>query len=255
MALAGLIVRDGSGVPRVGMLGAGPSVAAVAAAWKVQVGPFPYVHQIANAIQISGLSAAEQVDIAPATGIPAGQARIDVVCWDQIAAALTVVQGVPGTSPVVPSNGSLAVVARVRVNSGDGMVVAEQVTPAFTITALAGQAGIWLKAAATGSPSDRAALRNGWTNNENANWAGLQTRFTPGVTNITGAVTKAGAYASLEVIAQLAPGMFPEVPTMLPAAYGTQGGYVLARPNGTIVTVQAGAGGQIAIGGVIVPGS
>lgn len=136
MALAGLIVRDGSGVPRVGMLGAGPSVAAVAAAWKVEVGPFPYVHQVANAIQVSGLSAAEQVDIAPATGIPAGQARIDVVCWDQVAAALTVVQGVPGTSPVVPANGSLAVVARVRVNSGDGMVIAGQVTPAFAKTQL-----------------------------------------------------------------------------------------------------------------------
>lgn len=135
-ALAGLVAREASGVPRVGMLGVGPAVAAVAASWKVQVGEFVYVHQVARAVSFSGLSAAEQVDIVPATGIPAGQARIDVVCWDQVAAALTVVPGAPSTSPVVPSSGGLSPVARVRVNSGDGQVVAGQVSRVFAKTQL-----------------------------------------------------------------------------------------------------------------------
>lgn len=135
LALAGLIVRD-SGVPRVGMLGAGPDVAAVAASWKVEVGVFAYVHQGDGAIQISGLSEAEQVDIESAVGIPGGQSRIDRICWDPVDAELVVLQGTPAASPVAPAAGAYASVARVLVTSGDGMVISGKVTPDFSVTAL-----------------------------------------------------------------------------------------------------------------------
>lgn len=137
-ALAGLIARDNAGVPRVGMLGDGPTVTAVAASWRVQVDRFVYVHQIAGAVQFSGLSAAEQVDIVPAVGdVPAGQARIDLVCWNPVSAALVVLKGTPAVSPVAPAAGALAPVERVRVNAGDGMVVQAQLAAAFEHAALA----------------------------------------------------------------------------------------------------------------------
>lgn len=136
LALAGLIVRDGD-VPKVGFLGVGPTVAAVAASWKVEVGRCVYVHQVAGAVQFSGVSSPEQVDIAPSTGIPAGQARIDLVVWNPNTASLLVVQGTPAVSPVVPSSGSVPV-ARVLVASGDGMVVAGQVSPVFVTTSVVG---------------------------------------------------------------------------------------------------------------------
>lgn len=131
MALAGLVARESSGVPRVGMLGPGPAVSAVPASWKVQVGGFGYVHQVAGAVQFSGLSADEQVDITPATGIPAGQARIDVVAWDPVAAEMSVTEGVTAVSPLAPSVVPRARVLEVRVASGDGMVIAGQVKPVF----------------------------------------------------------------------------------------------------------------------------
>lgn len=130
-AMSGFVVRDASGVPRTGMLGVGPAVSAVPASWKVEVPAFVYVHQVAGAIQLSGLSSAEQVDIAPSTGIPAGQSRIDAVCWDPLAAALAVVKGTPAVTPLVPSIGSRGRVGEVRVTAGDGMVIGEQVEPVF----------------------------------------------------------------------------------------------------------------------------
>lgn len=141
-AFAGLVQREPDGTPRVGMLSAGPTIAAVAASWKVQVGIFTYVHQVSGAVQFSGLSDDEQVDITPATGIPSGQARIDLVCWNQDDAELVVIDGVPATSPVVPSDGGLAPVFTVRVNSGDGMVIQGQVAPAYATTDLVGSAGV-----------------------------------------------------------------------------------------------------------------
>lgn len=139
LALAGLVQRS-AGVPKVGMLVA-PSVSAVAASWKVQVGEFWYVSQVNGAVAFSGLSAAEQVDIEPATDIPAGQSRIDRVCWDHAAEALTVVEGIPAVSPAIPATGGLAPVARVLVQSGDGMVVEARVTPDFVGTDLVGFEG------------------------------------------------------------------------------------------------------------------
>lgn len=135
LALAGLIRRD-AGVPKVGMLVA-PSVAAVAASWKVQVGQFWYVSHINGAVQLSGLSAAEQVDITPATDIPAGQARIDRVVWNPVSETLVVVEGAAAVSPVAPPVGVNAAVCTVRVNAGDGMVVTARVSPDFATTSLA----------------------------------------------------------------------------------------------------------------------
>lgn len=136
-ALAGLVRRESNGTPRVGMLAVGPALTAVAASWKVEVGVFTYVHQVSGAVQLSGLSAAEQVDIVPASGdIPGGQARIDLIVWDPAGAELAMVKGTPSASPSAPSAGGLAPVATVRVNAGDGMTVQGQIAAAYDLTAL-----------------------------------------------------------------------------------------------------------------------
>ncbi len=145
-ALAGLVARDTAGMPRVGMLAA-PSVDAVAASWKVEVGRFVYVSHTNGAIQFSGLSEAEQVDITPATSIPSGQSRIDRVVWNPVAAQLVYVEGTAAVSPTAPSVGVNAPVARILVQSGDGMVVAARVTADFVETSL----GLVRRSAATSS--------------------------------------------------------------------------------------------------------
>lgn len=137
-AFAGLIRRDSAGMPVPGMLGGGPKLSAVAAAWKVEVGPFAYARRIAAAVGFSGLSAAEQVDITSSATIPAGQARIDRVCWNPVDSTLVVIPGTPGTSPIPPADGGLIRVLLVRVNAGDGAVIQGQVTPEFAVTGLAG---------------------------------------------------------------------------------------------------------------------
>lgn len=139
-ALAGLIRRE-SGVPKVGMLQP-PTVAGVGSSWKVQIGRFVYLHQVDGAVELSGLSEAEQVDIASASGIPAGQARIDRVCWNRATSKLVVLTGTVAASPSAPAAGGLASVATVRVNSGDGMVVAARVAADFVTTELVGSADV-----------------------------------------------------------------------------------------------------------------
>lgn len=134
-ALAGLIKRDSAGMPVPGMLTV-PSVAAVASTWKVQIGRFVHVRSVSGSVRFSGLSASEQVDIVSAAGISAGQARIDLIVWDPVAAALSVVQGTAAASPVAPSPGAFVPVATVRVQSGDGAVIAGQVTPVYVSTSL-----------------------------------------------------------------------------------------------------------------------
>lgn len=130
-ALAGLLVREPSGLPRTGMLGKGPKLTAVPASWKVEASPFVYAHTANGGTQWSGETDPVQKDIAPAASIPAGQARIDVVAWNPVTAALSVVQGTAAASPVVPSVGALVAVGEVRVNAGDGMVIQAQITPKF----------------------------------------------------------------------------------------------------------------------------
>lgn len=127
VALAGLYPRDADGLVVSGFLGV-PKVTAVASAWKVLVGRFWYVRRDGNGGRESGVSAPEEVTVASAAGIPAGQGRIDVVCWNPTSAALSVVAGSVSAAPVAPSVGSLVPVAHVRVNSGDGMVIAGQVS-------------------------------------------------------------------------------------------------------------------------------
>lgn len=138
-ALAGLVARDSSGNPIEGML-APPSVTAVIGAWKVQVSRFVYVRNVAGAARFSGLSASEQVDVANAAGIPSGQSRIDLIVWDAVNAALSVVTGAPASSPSAPTS-AFAPVARVLVKSGDAQVVLAQITPTFVKTALTSNSG------------------------------------------------------------------------------------------------------------------
>lgn len=138
-ALAGLIARDSNGMPKTGMLGSQPSVTAVNGAWKVAVGRFVYVHSVLGAVQLSGVSESEQLDIVPAVGdIPNGQSRIDRVCWKPEDAELVVLKGIPGSDPVAPSAGAFARVALVRVASADGAVIAGQITVDAAVTSLAG---------------------------------------------------------------------------------------------------------------------
>lgn len=138
LSLAGVVRRETDGTPRVGMLAVGPDVEAVPASWKVQVGAFTHVHHVSGSVRFTGQSAPAQVDITAATGIPAGQARIDLVVWDLDERELFVIEGTPATSPTPPVYGEMVPVAEVRVNSGDGMVIQGQVKPVYEMTALAG---------------------------------------------------------------------------------------------------------------------
>ncbi|MBU3995005.1 MAG: hypothetical protein KKF42_04400 [Actinobacteria bacterium] len=114
----------------------------VASSWKIAGGRFVYVHQVAGAVQFSGLSAPEQVDVLPAAGnIPAGQARIDLVVWDVNNTELVVVQGAPAVAPSSPSTSPEQVaVASYRVTAGDGMVLAARLSKTYAVTGLV-QAG------------------------------------------------------------------------------------------------------------------
>ena len=138
LALAGFLARDSAGAPMPGMLAA-PKLSAVASAWKVQVGAFVYARVVNAAAYLGGISAAVQVDIVPAAGdVPTGQSRIDRIVWDPATAALSVVKGTPAASPAVPSAGGKVPVARVRVDAGDGMVIASKVTRDFAATSIGG---------------------------------------------------------------------------------------------------------------------
>lgn len=138
LALAGMVARESNGDPTVGVLGPGATASAVAASWKVEIDRFVYVHQVSGAVQFSGISSPEQLDITPATGIPSGQARIDLVCWNPVEAELVILEGTVSATPVAPSAGGFAPIATVRVNNGDGMVIGGQVAAAFEQASLVG---------------------------------------------------------------------------------------------------------------------
>lgn len=140
-ALAGLIARDSNGMPKPGMLAA-PTVTVVSSSWKIRVTRFAYVSHTSGAIQISGLSAVEDVTLTTASGIPSGQSRIDRIVWNPATETLESVTGVPGTSPVAPSIGGRVPVARYVVQAGDSMVLAARLTTEFETTALAGSATV-----------------------------------------------------------------------------------------------------------------
>lgn len=136
-ALAGLFQRDENGAPVAGFLGA-PQVTAVPSSWNVQVAPFMHVIKVGSGgVALSGLSAAEQITLDSAAGIPGGQARIDVICWDTDDSELVVVKGTPAAVPVVPSMVGLETIADVRIQAGDSRVMDERIELAFWETRLA----------------------------------------------------------------------------------------------------------------------
>lgn len=137
-AFSGLVARDSAGMPLEGMIAA-PTVAAVASAWKVQIGRFVFVRNLSGSARFSGLSAAEQVDVVNASTIPAGQSRIDRIAWSPITGALVYLEGTPAVSPVAPALGAHAPVVRVLVQVGDSMVVPARVTPEFVYVGFAGE--------------------------------------------------------------------------------------------------------------------
>lgn len=158
-ALGGLLRRDSNGLPVAGVLGR-PSIRAVSASWRVKVDPFLYAHRSGAVVSFSGVSAAEELNIATSAGIPAGQARIDLVCWDRTNAELVVVKGAPGSTPALPPAGGNVPIATVRVNASDGMVVAGQVNYVYDATWLQGAES----RAAMGTVSKRNVAAGGVTN-------------------------------------------------------------------------------------------
>lgn len=139
---AGLVRRDGAGLPVDGVLG-DVQIEAVDSSWQVAVSPFLYVERVGTGVRWSGESAVEHVDITPAAGnIPAGEARIDLVCWDTTEPELVVVDGTPAVSPVPPSDGGLVPFAQVRVNAGDGQTIQGQVSKVAGLTGLVTQARV-----------------------------------------------------------------------------------------------------------------
>ena len=174
-ALGGLLRRDANGLPVAGVIGR-PEIRAVASSWRVKVDPFLYAHRSGAVISFSGVSAAEEVDIATSANIPSGQGRIDLICWDRDDAELAVIEGAPSASPEAPPAGGLIPLARVRVNAGDGMVIANRVTSIYEST--------WLQGAesrvAVGTVSKRHVAPGGVTNVNATFPAGLFT----GVPNV-----------------------------------------------------------------------
>lgn len=134
-AMAGLFRRLVNGTPREGVLGE-PYITAVPSAWKVSVPPFAYVRVSGGGVFLSGVSATEEVDIVSAAGIPSGQARRDLICWDREAAETVYFAGTPSASPVLPGDGGLPRLASVRVNAGDSAVVPAQVSRDYAVAAL-----------------------------------------------------------------------------------------------------------------------
>lgn len=140
---AGLIRRDDAGLPIPGVLGALKGVA-VPSAWQVEISPLTFVELVnTTGVRLSGESAASLVDITPAAGsVPAGQSRIDLICWDTEAAAFSVVEGFPAVTPAVPSSGGSEPLFQVVVAAGDGQVIQGQITPVYAVTALAGDSRV-----------------------------------------------------------------------------------------------------------------
>lgn len=138
---AALIAKNADGTPKGGVLGvAEPLVTAVAGAWKVQVRRFPFVQAVGDGVEISGVDAPEQHNIASAAGIAAGQGRIDVVTWNAVTSQIGVVQGAVSASPAAPDTPGVARLATVRVDAGDASVQAAKITDVATRTQLAASA-------------------------------------------------------------------------------------------------------------------
>lgn len=157
-ALGGLIQRDEDGIPVSGFIGS-PSVSVVPSTWNLLVGPLAHVSENDGGVAFSGISSDEMVTVDSATGIPAGQSRRDVVCWDVDAAELIVVKGTPGLVPEVPDTDDLAPIADVLVKAGDSMLIGAQVELGFYQTALA----VDQPAVVRGSVSPRAVNAGGVT--------------------------------------------------------------------------------------------
>lgn len=106
-ALAGLVVRDGSGLPRSGIIPSTANLITGRSDWNVDVAPFVVVRADGPRILLGGADASLQVAISPA---PASNSRIDLV-WalarnvdaGDLAGCVHVVTGVPGVAPVKPS--------------------------------------------------------------------------------------------------------------------------------------------------------
>lgn len=106
-ALAGLVVRDGSGNPRSGIIPSTANLITGRSDWNVDVAPFVVVRGDGPRILLGGADASLQVAIAPA---PASNSRIDLV-WalarnvdaGDLAGCVHVVTGVPGVAPVKPA--------------------------------------------------------------------------------------------------------------------------------------------------------
>lgn len=142
-ALAGLVVRDGSGTPRSGVIPSKASLVTGRSDWNVDVAPFVVVRGDGPRILLGGVDASLQVAISPA---PASNSRIDLV-WalarnvdaGDLAGCVHVVTGVPGVAPVKPSLPAGGVeLATVQVPSTATGTSGATITQTFPFTAAAG---------------------------------------------------------------------------------------------------------------------
>ncbi|MEV8336970.1 hypothetical protein [Leucobacter sp. NPDC077196] len=142
-ALAGLIVRDGAGVPRPGVLPCRETLVTAGSGWTLNVAPFVAVRADGRKVLIGGTDEALQVTVAPA---PSANARIDVVyslpanvdAGDPIE-AVAVRQGTAATAPVKPSIPAGAVeLATFRVPAGAASAAGATITNTFPFTVAAG---------------------------------------------------------------------------------------------------------------------
>ncbi|MFJ4166284.1 hypothetical protein ACIPY5_12070 [Microbacterium sp. NPDC089698] len=106
-ALAGLVVRDGSGLPRSGIIPSTANVITGRSDWNVDVAPFVVVRGDGPRVLLGGVDSSLQVAIAVP---PASNSRIDLVYAlarnvdaGDLAGCVHVVTGVPGPIPVKPS--------------------------------------------------------------------------------------------------------------------------------------------------------
>lgn len=142
-ALAGLIIRDTSGVPVSGVLPSAEVLLTAGAGWTINVAPFVAARAKGRAVLLGGSADPLVVGVAPA---PAANARLDVVyslpaevgSGDPIE-AVNVVTGVAGAVPVKPSIPDGAIeLGTYRSQAGQSSAAQGVITNTFRFTAASG---------------------------------------------------------------------------------------------------------------------
>ncbi len=95
--------------------------------------------------------------------------------------------------------------------------------------------------------SNAPQLKNGWGNRISTLWDGVWIKKQGGIVYMYGALTKATAYVSMEVLFTLPPGFRPSFGLPVQSTYFDVGVHVTVRPSGDVVTVRGGTAAQAAL--------